>query len=90
MVTAWHWRAAQSSPAPGALPTNGKGTGVIIPNKIVALITKLKAAELELRADDKVIEVRADDLLIASKLIAGTFPDYPQDHPREIQQRRRA
>ena len=41
----------------------------------------MKAAELELRADDKVIEVRAGDLLITSKLIAGTFPDYPRIIP---------
>jgi DNA polymerase-3 subunit beta len=69
------------APAPGALPANGNSTGIIIPNKVVALITKLKAAELELRADDKVIEVRAGDLLITSKLIAGTFPDYPRIIP---------
>lgn len=69
------------SPAPGALPTNGNGSGIIIPNKVITLITKLKAAELELRADDRVIEIRAGNLLIASKLIAGTFPDYPRIIP---------
>jgi DNA polymerase III subunit beta len=70
-------------PALGALPTNGKGTGIIIPNKVITLINKLKAAELELRADDRVIEIRVGNLLISSKLIAGTFPDYSKIIPPE-------
>jgi DNA polymerase-3 subunit beta len=71
------------TPAANALPVNGGGTGVIIPIKAVNLISKLKAAEIELRTDAKVIEIRAGNLLITSKLIDGTFPDFRRIIPAE-------
>ena len=70
-------------PAPVALPANGEGTGIIIPSKTVALINKLKATEIKLRTDNKVVEIRAHNLLISSKLIAGTFPDYRRIIPAQ-------
>jgi DNA polymerase III subunit beta len=86
VATDGHRLALASSaitPAPHALPANGDSVGVIIPIKTVFLISKLKAAEIELRADDRVIEIRAGDLLIASRLIDGTFPDYQRIVPAE-------
>ena len=79
VATDGHRLALASStitPAPRALPANGKGTGFIVPLKTVNSINKLKAAEIELRVDSKVLEIRAGDLTIASKLIDGMFPDY--------------
>jgi DNA polymerase-3 subunit beta len=84
VATDGHRLALASSaitPAPHALPANGESVGVIVPIKTVNLISKLKAAEIELRADDKVIEIRADDISIVSKLVDGTFPDYPRIIP---------
>jgi DNA polymerase III subunit beta len=68
-------------PAPGALPVNGKSVGVIVPNKTIASINKIKTEQIELRTDAKVIEIRAGNLSIVSKLIDGIFPDYPKIIP---------
>jgi DNA polymerase-3 subunit beta len=80
-------RLAQASSAivqpPHALPANGTSAGVIVPIKAINLISKLKTADIVLRTDAKAIEIRTGNLLIASKLIDGVFPDYRRIIPAE-------
>ena len=86
VATDGHRLALASSmitPTPHALPANGESVGIIIPGKTIASINKIKAEQIVLLADAKVIEIRAGKLLIASKLVDGTFPDYPKIIPAE-------
>jgi DNA polymerase-3 subunit beta len=59
-------------PDPGTLPA----AGVIVPQRTVEQILKLKADEIVVRTDGNAIEARAGNITIASKLIAGTYPDF--------------
>jgi DNA polymerase-3 subunit beta len=59
-------------PSPDILPASG----VIIPQKSVEQILKLKAKEIAFRIDANVLEARAANVTITTKLIDGTYPDY--------------
>jgi DNA polymerase-3 subunit beta len=77
------YMASTIIPAPSTLPANGENTGIIIPAKTIILLNKLKAKQIALRADPKVLTIRADDLQITSKLIDGIYPDYKRIIPPE-------
>ncbi|HEX9905745.1 MAG TPA: DNA polymerase III subunit beta [Propylenella sp.] len=59
--------------------------GVIVPRKTVGEIQKLledPAAEISISLSDTKIRVRMGDLVLTSKLIDGTFPDYERVIPK--------
>jgi DNA polymerase-3 subunit beta len=56
-------------------------SGVTVPLKAVAAITKLKTDSLALRADAHILEVQAGPIAIVSKLIDLAFPNYRDTIP---------
>ncbi len=66
--------------------------GVIVPRKTVAELRRLLAdredAEVEIAVSDAKIRFAFDRLVLTSKLIDGSFPDYarviPQENPHEL------
>src|ERR1700727_3421310 len=70
---------APSPPTPAARP------GVIIPRKTVNELRKLLdevTGNVEIALSDTRIQFRADQMLLTSKLIDGTFPEYERVIPR--------
>lgn len=64
---------------------NGSGgmPGVIVPRKTVGELDKILdgAGEITLEVSESKIRIRAGDIVITSKLIDGTFPDYQRVIP---------
>ena len=62
--------------------------GVIVPNKTIAILTKLfkrkdAPESVTLRISDRLLELVLPDLRLTSKLIDGTFPDYARLVPKD-------
>ena len=60
--------------------------GVIIPRKTVAELRKLldeESGEVEVALSDTRIQFRVGPILLTSKLIDGTFPEYERVIPRD-------
>src|SRR3984957_932242 len=68
------------------LPEGAAGMpGVIIPRKTVTELRKLLdevSGEIEVALSDTRVQFRADQVLLTSKLIDGTFPEYERVIPR--------
>jgi DNA polymerase-3 subunit beta len=83
VATDGHRLARVEEPLPegaGAMP------GVIIPRKTVAEVRKLldeESGEVEVALSDTRIQFRVGPILLTSKLIDGTFPEYERVIPRD-------
>lgn len=56
--------------------------GIIIPRKIVGELRKLQAEEVTVQISDTKLRVTAGDVVLLSKVIDGTFPDYTRVVPQ--------
>ena len=70
------------------LPSGAEGMpGVIIPRKTVGEIRKLcdelKDKDITVRITDRKVQFEAPELIITSKVIDGTFPDYERVIPKD-------
>ncbi len=69
-----------------ALPSGAESmSGVIIPRKTISEIKRLadKAKEIKVTITDKKIQFETPEMVITSKVIDGTFPDYQRVIPKE-------
>lgn len=80
-----------------ALPEGAAGMpGVIVPRKTIGELPKLFApdAQVEVKVSSSKIQLSAGDLVLTSKLIDGTFPDYgrviPQNNDKVLKLDRKA
>ena len=65
------------------VPTAEKIPGVIVPRRTCEIATRLlkPGARVTLRVTEKLIQIELPGLVLTSKLIAGTFPDYARVLP---------
>lgn len=56
--------------------------GIIIPRKIVGELRKLQADEVMVQISETKLRVTAGDVVLTSKIIDGTFPDYTRVVPQ--------
>lgn len=56
--------------------------GIIIPRKIVGELRKLQADEVTVQISETKLRVTAGDVVLLSKVIDGTFPDYTRVVPQ--------
>lgn len=60
------------------LPSVGEFPGIIVPRKLVSILPKGKA---KVAVSERQIRITAEDVVMTSKLIDGTFPDYARVIP---------
>ena len=83
VATDGHRLARADAPLPEAIDGH---FGVIVPSKTVALISSLKG-DVDVEVSSTKIRVTAADVVLTSKLIDGTFPDYGRVVPKNNDRR---
>ena len=84
VATDGHRLACVESPLPGGAESL---SGVIIPRKTIGEIRKLlddtKAENINISLSDNKVRFTLDDVILTSKLIDGTYPDYERVIPTD-------